>query len=176
MRLLILALGISLAVVLPGPVKAQIPRLDPTQIEGFLAALPELRALGEPGGADIGTDPATPFASLLTYIALYGGLDQAVAITAKHGFESLGAWAAVGNRTMRAYAYLNANAGLGDAAEQIAASVAKIRGDAELTSEQQDIMLRQLELATGTILRFQPPPQDIAAIDPYMVQLDRLFQ
>jgi len=175
MRLLFLALGITLAVVFAGPGKAQLPPLDPTQIEKFLTALPELRGLRQPGEPEVRYDPATPFAALITNLSLYGGMDQATAVAAKYGFDSFADWAEVGNRTMRAYAYLNASADLGDAADQIAAAAAQIRGDKELSPEQQDIMLRQLELATGTILRFQPPAQDLAAIGPYRAQLHRLF-
>ncbi|MHA1565218.1 MAG: hypothetical protein ACTSX7_07905 [Alphaproteobacteria bacterium] len=181
MRLLILALVTSLAVATGMPSQAQMPELEPTQIENFLDALPELRTLGgriEPdkfAHPDPG-DPAAPFAPLITFIALSGAMDDATAIAGKHGFDSLADWTEIGNRTMRAYATYQAGAELGEAGATIAAAAASIRDDTTLTPEQQEIMLRHLEMATGTVLRFQSPPQDVAAIDPYLEAIRRLFE
>ena len=180
MRLLILALGFILAVATAMPGQAQMPDLAPAQIEGFLDALHDLRTLDgriEPDkfAHPDPLDPAAPFAPLITFIGLSGTMAEATTIAGKHGFDSLADWTEIGNRTMRAYATLEARAGLGEAGESIAAAVTAIRHDTTLTPEQQEIMLRQLEMATGTVLRFQSSPQDIAAIDPYLEAIRQLF-
>ncbi len=178
MRLLILALVLTLVFVTGATSQVQLPKLAPAQIEGFLGALPELRSLDGRAAADQADpgDPGAPFAPLITFIALSGAMDDATSIVAKYGFDSLADWTEIGNRTLRAYATLEAGADLGTAGEKIAAAAALIRDDATLTPEQQDILLRHLELATGTVLRFRSSPQDIAAIDPYLAAIRRLFE
>lgn len=181
MRLFVLALVLTLAFVTGASSQVQLPKLAPAQIEGFLGALPELRNLDGRAAADQAAhtgpgDPGAPFAPLITFIALSGAMDDATAIAAKYGFDSLADWTEIGNRTLRAYGALEAGAGLGAAGEKITAAAALIRNDATLTPEQQDILLRHLELATGTVLRFRSSPQDIAAIDPYLTAIRRLFE
>ncbi len=181
MRYLTLALSLTLALAFAVPAGAQTQALGAAQIEGFLAALPELRSLAQrvdrdsPSNVD-STDPATPFSPLITSLGNNGAMPEAGLIAAKHGFGSLADWTETGNRTVHAFAAANAGADLGDAAEQVAAAVEQIRTNPDLTPEHQDIMLRQLELATGTTLRFPSSPQDIAAVNPYMAELRQLFQ
>lgn len=171
---LILALCIGLAP------RAYADPLTSQQVERFIAAMPELVALGDKyqDAKRRNIDPARPLSSGLAQMQgkgpEYADLSK---LAVRHGFDSVEQFADVVDRTTQAY--MSSSSGISP--KEIEAlyqqGVANIKKDKALSAEQKDLILgRMAKSHQNNVGARKTTEQDLAALQPHMAALKKLFE
>lgn len=167
---LLLSLGVAYAGNQP---------LKDQQVAGFIASLPDVITLGEQHAdnqlRDI--DPRQPLASSLEIMdkksPAYTDLAQLVS---RHGFANVEQWANVGDRTITAYGIVASGLSNSQVEAGYQQGVVNIKKDAALNDNKKAIILKNMEKthARNMLARKAAEP-DLAAVQPYLKELDKLF-
>lgn len=154
--------------------------LTSQQVEQFIAAMPELMALGEKyqdtKQADI--DPARPLSSGLKQMQKSGPeYADFRELAARYGFESAEQFAEVGDRTMQAYMLSSSGVSPDQAEALYQQGVANVKNDKSLNAEQKELILSRMANShrrnTDSLKTASP---DIEAVRPHKAALDKLFE
>jgi hypothetical protein len=161
------------------PAPAQMPNqvvLTPQIVAAVIASYPDVKRTtgeleaqyGDPGGG--GDDPDSALGAWLMVSGAHAALNGAVQA---HGFADYQTW--VGTVTSVVFAYTFAGEG-GGANAQMAEAIAGIQNNPNLTDEQKQMMLQQMQASMGAIAMMQPPQQNIDAVAPYAAELEAMFE
>lgn len=154
--------------------------LSAQQIERYMASVPALQSLGERHAdrPQTNIDPSRPLSSSLEQMSQHDAAYLELSELARqHGFKDAQQWANVGDRIMQAY--LKAKQPLSHELTQnlYQQGINNVKNDPNLSQTQKDIILRNMEKSfkanTG---KQQETEQDIAAIRPYMKNLENIFE
>lgn len=133
-----------------------------------------------PGQALAGPTPEqiermkAPFSASLGEMRKSEGYDELVATVKRHGFDSVEQWAAVGDRSMRAYLAAKMETEM----PKMDAQMEKLRGQlaqSGMSMDQQKAMMKMMDASSQTLSAFQDVPEaDKSAIAPFVEQFDAL--
>lgn len=154
--------------------------LTPQQVERFIAAMPELVALGEKyqDARRRHIDPTRPLSSSLAQMQgkgpEYADLSQ---LAARHGFDNVEQFADVGDRTTQAYMSSSINMSPKELDALYQQGVANIKKDNALSAEQKELILGRMEKShQRNVEARKKVEQDRAALQPHMEALKKLFE
>ena len=171
---LVVGAALVAAGVAPGDAQVgQVP-LTAASIEALIASYPDVKATaaglhkkyGNPGA---GQETPSAWGAWMAVGAAQGALDASVQA---HGFDSFSSWLQVLTSVATAYGVAKSgsqiNAGMADAIKQI-------QNNSSLSDAQKQMMIQQMQASMGTVAAMAPPDND-AAVTPYLNQLAALFQ
>lgn len=168
-------IAIAIAVV-PGVARQAIAQdqvlLTDAQVTGFIASYPAIAALADEydgQSAPAGDDVAASLGALATYQDAMGRLNETVGA---HGFASYTEWMMVASAIMSAYSF----AGEGGAMdEQMQTAIASIESNPNLSAEQKQMMLQQLQRAASSIAALRPPQENIDLVNAHSDELEAVL-
>ena len=171
---LILTLCIGLAPI------AHADPLTSQQVERFIAAMPELTALGEKyqDTKQHNIDPTRPLSSSLAQMQGKGSeYTEFSKLAARHGFGSAEQFADVGDRIMQAYMFSSISMSPEEIEALYQQGVANVKKDNALNAEQKELILgRMAKSHQGNVETRKTVEQDLAALRPHKADLDKLFE
>lgn len=159
---------------------AQAEALTSDQVARFIAAMPELEALGDKfqDTQRRKIDRNRPMSSSLELMQGQGPEYTVLAnLAARHGFTGPEQFADVGDRVMQAYMF----ASIPMSAEQIEATyqqgVQNVKNDASLNADQKQRILQNMEKTHSRGVRARKSAEkDLDAVRPHMAELTKLFE
>lgn len=159
---------------------AQADPLTQQQVKNFISSMPQLIALGDKYNDTTkrNIDPSRPLGSSLELMGGKGDeYTELKQLALKSGFSSVEQWADVGDRTLQAYIV----ASTAMPAEEIEAlyqqGVANIKNDTQLSGAQKEMILsRMAETHKRNSMSRETSAADLAAIQPFLAELDRLLE
>ena len=93
-----------------------------------------------------------------------------------HGFSDAGQWASIGESIARAYAHIKTGGGgvTGKAERKLEKAIAKIEKNDILNEKQKAKMISALREGVGAVLE-PPPPENVAAVEPMIGEIDAMM-
>lgn len=154
--------------------------LTSQQVERFIAAMPELVALGEKyqDAGQRNIDPARPLTSSLAHMQGKGPEYTDISkLAARHGFSSVEQFADVGDRIMLAYMSSSTTQSPEEIEALYQQGVANVKKDSALSAEQKERILGGMAKSHQSSLEAgKAAEQDLAALRPHMAELEKLFE
>jgi len=159
---------------------AQAESLTSDQVGRFIAAMPELMALGEKfqDTKQHNIDPARPMSSGLEQMQGKGSeYTEFAQLATRHGFASAEQFASVGDRTMQAYMFASVDMSPEEINAMYQQGIANIKKDSALSAEQKELILGRMEKThLSNVQARESVEKDLAALQPHMAELDKLFE
>lgn len=172
----------------------QVP-LTPKMVEGFLAAWPEFEALREkltaqnPGAkaqdnnpqgqpesdeAEVG-EAEDPVGALAAYLDKPEARAEIDAILKKHDFATYSDWADAAQSVLLAFGASDPEGGETDLAAEKRKVQTEIENDANLSDEEKQAALKDLDEQFAALESFQPLPGNVEVVKPYVDKIKALF-
>lgn len=184
---LAMLLALVLAVAMPaGTARAQTApgaplggleqiTLSEEMVRNFLASFPSLRALGEKYDAEFGADdlvdnPGTLFATMARSQAAMAEFQRTLNA---HGFADVEAWMRVGFSMMVAHGWRQSDS---DPVSEIDRALAEVQANPAFSAEQKAAIAAQIEAQRALLASFRPLPGNIAVVEKFAAEIDRLDQ
>ena len=176
------ALVILAAGLFGGAAQAQMPgqqqvSLTPEVVDRMIQSMPDVRRTAEglqakydTGKLKFGNDPAGRWQAWLAYSDASSALGQ---VCQKYGFKDFPSWVATFSSVAIAHAFARKGGGFDD---QMAEAVEQIRNNPNMSDAQKEMMLKQIEVAAGSLGAMRPSQQNLDAVAPYGDQLEALFE
>jgi hypothetical protein len=145
-------------------------------VEAFIASYPEVRqtadGLEEQYGAraDNGDDP---MAAWQGWMAVSGAQSALNGVCQAYGFDGFLPWLQVMASVATAYTFVREGGGVD---EEMAASIAEIQNNPNLSVAQKQMLLQQMQAAMGAVNAMRPSQENLDAVAPYADQLAVLFE
>ncbi|MDP6708920.1 MAG: hypothetical protein QF893_21460 [Alphaproteobacteria bacterium] len=161
--------------------------LTSRQIQGFIGALPEFKALDakyprqpkrlveSPSAA--GTSPNwAPFTSALPEMRAHPAHGEIVSIVKRNGFSGLGQFAGVADRIIKSYVSLKAGPQMRQVGPQVEQAIRQIEasGMPEAQKRQMIAAMRNSQQMSAAVQKV--PAADLAAVRPHLASIDAVLQ
>jgi len=181
-------LGVLLFMTAGALVQAQEgPALTPAYVEGFIAALPEIQALGKElemredftkpdmKTAD-GTIPVNPMALVAAAIEKHPEAARFRAIIQKNGFADIMTWGHVGDRIMHAYGAVKVEKESPDMDAKMKEAMDQL-DKSDMSAEQKQAMKKMMMAQTKMVGAWTTAPDgDKAVVKQHMAELEKAFE
>lgn len=174
---LVAAVALSLGLAATGPARAQMPMtvtLDGPTVEAVIASYADIKAEAEAlsaqyGGMDGGGDNISAFGALLAYGDVKSRLDGVVQ---GHGFADFQTWVAAFSSVATAYAFSQGQGAAGEMEQ----ALASIRDNPDLTEQQKQMMIQQIQASMGVMAAMQPPQENIDAVAAHGAEIEAMLE
>lgn len=163
--------------------------LTASDVERFIATLPEVRALSEEYDAELvererpadesGAGAAaagTPFATAIDALDSLEMRQQLATLLASHDFASPEQWAQTGDRIVRAYVALHLDGQRDTIRRQMEQARRAIEANPNLSAEQKEWLSTRVATGAEMAVQFRAPDADKAAVRPYLSELEQALE
>jgi len=157
------------------------------QIQGFIGAMPEFKALDtkfarqrkpivEPPSAAGVTPDWAPFTSALPEMRAHPAHGEIVSIVKRNGFAGLTDFAAAADRILKSYVALKAGPQVQQMGPQVEQAIRQIEASGMAPAQKQQMIaaMRNTERMSAAIQNV--PAADLAAVRPHLASIDAAFQ
>jgi hypothetical protein len=159
------------------PASAQMPQVALTSatVEAFIASFNDVTSTADKlkeqyGDVGSGGDATSTFTAWLAVGQAQGALDQAVQA---HGFDNFQSWIQVLTSVGMAYGFAKDG---GQMDTGMAEAVKQIQDNPDLSDDQKQMMMQQIQASMGAVAAIRPPQGNIDAVTPYIDQLTTVFK
>lgn len=161
--------------IAPAQAQASYP-LNSGIVENFIASFPAILAkadeLEEQYDVDEG-DASNPMEAFGAYMAHQGAMAELNAIVTSHGFAGFADWLQAASSIAIAHAFAREG---GQMDVQMAAAIEQIENNPNMTDQQKEAMIAQIEASAGAMSALRPSQENIDAVTPYADELTELFE
>lgn len=141
-------------------------------VENFLASYPALLAKSdELEGQYGGEGSSSPMEAFSAYMAQQGAVNELTAIVTEHGFSGFADWMQAASAIMMAHAFSKEGSQMDSRFND---AIEGIRNNPNMSDDQKDAMIAQVEASMGAMGALRPSPANIEAVAPYADEIESL--
>jgi hypothetical protein len=172
-----LALAMLFTGLQPASLQAKSKSLTPKTVKQFIASYPDVRKIAVHHAAATGADVATAkdkFAAVIQVASDKSLARKVDAAVQPHGFNDTKEWMSVAESVGQAYAHIKAG-GDDKAKRKLEKAISKINKMSFLSDKQKDKLAKEMREKAGALLD-PPPPENIAAVEPMVGEIEAVVK